>query len=212
MPSLALTIFLLVLFTQIISWVGQSVLEDCVFALYIRLISPEPSKRQAQLRKEVFADKQDLLRTSAQDEFAKWAKLRRKVDKGLSELEKLNAAISSQKSAFSLRFKVILWLLTSAAPYILTFYYRREAVFYLPPGLLGPLEWWMSFPWAPKGSVSCAMWQFACRRAVKTAAGLGRELFVVVTQRTAGMAMPGSGKIPVPAAAGPKPEGKEKTQ
>lgn len=31
------------------------------------------------------------MRTSAQDQFAKWAKLRRSVDKGLADLEKLSA-------------------------------------------------------------------------------------------------------------------------
>jgi CHD5-like protein len=34
--------------------------------------------------------KAELLQTSAQDQFAKWAKLRRGVDKGLSDLEKLS--------------------------------------------------------------------------------------------------------------------------
>lgn len=36
------------------------------------------------------ATKQELLQTSAQDQFAKWAKLRRRVDKGLDDLEKLS--------------------------------------------------------------------------------------------------------------------------
>jgi hypothetical protein len=36
------------------------------------------------------AAKAELLQASAQDEFAKWAKLRRIVDKKLAELEKLS--------------------------------------------------------------------------------------------------------------------------
>ena len=35
-------------------------------------------------------NKKELLQTSAQDQFAKWAKLRRSVDKGLTDLEKLS--------------------------------------------------------------------------------------------------------------------------
>jgi len=38
----------------------------------------------------VLQDKADLSKTSSQDEFAKWAKLKRKVDKGLADLEKLS--------------------------------------------------------------------------------------------------------------------------
>jgi tail-anchored protein insertion receptor len=46
--------------------------------------------RQRALKAEVLKTKQELLQTSAQDQFAKWAKLRRSVDKGLAELEKLS--------------------------------------------------------------------------------------------------------------------------
>jgi hypothetical protein len=38
----------------------------------------------------VLADKADLAKTSSQDEFAKWAKLKRKLDKGLADLEKIS--------------------------------------------------------------------------------------------------------------------------
>lgn len=47
--------------------------------------------RQRQLKAELLITKKELLQTSAQDHFAKWAKLRRSVDKGLAELEKLSA-------------------------------------------------------------------------------------------------------------------------
>jgi hypothetical protein len=46
--------------------------------------------RQRQLKAELLTAKKELLQTSAQDQFAKWAKLRRSVDKGLAELEKLS--------------------------------------------------------------------------------------------------------------------------
>lgn len=47
-------------------------------------------KRQRELKSELLAKKAELLQTSAQDQFAKWAKLRRSVDKGLADLEKLS--------------------------------------------------------------------------------------------------------------------------
>lgn len=51
--------------------------------------------RQRQLKAELLATKKELMQTSAQDQFAKWAKLRRSVDKGLAELEKLSESHSS---------------------------------------------------------------------------------------------------------------------
>ena len=46
--------------------------------------------RQRALKTEILSTKSELLKTSAQDQFAKWAKLRRSVDKGLADLEKLS--------------------------------------------------------------------------------------------------------------------------
>lgn len=42
------------------------------------------------MRKEIYTGKQQLSKISSQDEFAKWAKLRRKIDKNLSDLEVLS--------------------------------------------------------------------------------------------------------------------------
>lgn len=42
--------------------------------------------------------RRDLNATSSQDEFAKWAKLRRQHDKMLEELEKMSAFSLSRKS------------------------------------------------------------------------------------------------------------------
>jgi len=52
-------------------------------------------RRQSELRGDIMKTKQELSRTSAQDQFAKWAKLRRSIDKKLSDLEKLSAYTDS---------------------------------------------------------------------------------------------------------------------
>ncbi|CAJ0748633.1 20738_t:CDS:2 [Entrophospora sp. SA101] len=41
------------------------------------------------LKKDILQVKQELTRTSSQDQFAKWAKLRRKLDSKMNELEKI---------------------------------------------------------------------------------------------------------------------------
>lgn len=60
------------------------------YSLYIRIFSSSKVKQQRVLKAEILATKAELLQTSSQDQFAKWAKLRRKVDKGLADLEKLS--------------------------------------------------------------------------------------------------------------------------
>jgi tail-anchored protein insertion receptor len=162
-------------------------------------------KRQRDLKSELLSKKAELLQTSAQDHFAKWAKLRRSVDKGLADLEKLSCVhdvhvfplmsltpdslvdseLGTSKSSFALKFSTTLWMLTTGLQFAIGWWYGRSAVFYLPPSWLGPFTWWMSFPFAPagelgqslvlwfhqtlglSGSVSCGVWQMACRRVIR---------------------------------------------
>lgn len=60
-----------------------------LWILYLKL--PTSTSRQAReqnrLRREVLELKRDMNNTSSQDEFAKWAKLRRRHDKTMEEYE-----------------------------------------------------------------------------------------------------------------------------
>ncbi|KAI0373977.1 hypothetical protein BV20DRAFT_1041539 [Pilatotrama ljubarskyi] len=176
--TLMATLFLLVFVTELISWIGQSVLLEFVFALYLRIFYSSTAARQRKLKSEILLNKKELLQTSAQDQFAKWAKLRRSVDKGLADLEKLNSEVASARTSFSLKFKSALWIMTTGLQFVIGWWYRKSAVFYLPPGWFGPLTWWLAFPFAPAGSVSCGMWQMACRRVIKAGERVAKEVLV----------------------------------
>ena len=114
--SLFLTIFVLTFVTQLISWVGQSVLLERVcsnppvdespstntyshphsqaYEWYLWLTRSDLAMRHRELKKDLLTKKAELLRLSAKDHFAKYMKLKRSVDKGLSDLEKLSACCS----------------------------------------------------------------------------------------------------------------------
>jgi len=139
--------------------------------------------QQRKLKTDILTTKKELLQTSAQDHFAKWAKLRRSVDKGLSDLEKLNSDLATTRTTFSLQFNSAIWILTTGLQFVVGWWYRKSAVFYLPPGWFGPLTWWLAFPFAPAGSVSCGIWQMACRRVIKVGERVVKE--VVVTGSSA---------------------------
>jgi len=64
------------------------------YDLYLRITRSPLAARQRTLKTEILTTKSELLKTSAQDQFAKWAKLRRSVDKGLADLEKLSEYVS----------------------------------------------------------------------------------------------------------------------
>ncbi|CAG7849394.1 Protein GET1 {ECO:0000255/HAMAP-Rule:MF_03113} AltName: Full=Guided entry of tail-anchored proteins 1 {ECO:0000255/HAMAP-Rule:MF_03113} [Serendipita indica DSM 11827] len=165
--ALALSILLLVILTNVLAWIGHAVLLDAAYALYARIVDNAGFSEQKQLKASILELKYDLAHTSAQDEFAKWAKLRRRHDKAMADLEKLNTRLGASKSSFSSNFNWFLWFATTGAQFVLVWWYRREPVFFLPPGWLGPMGWFLSLPSAPSGSVSGAAWQMACQRVVK---------------------------------------------
>lgn len=50
-----------------------------------------------------------------------------------------------------MKFNTLLWVLTSGLQLAVTMWYRKQPVFYLPEGWLGPVTWWLSLPFAPAG-------------------------------------------------------------
>ncbi|KAI5120654.1 hypothetical protein M0805_007991 [Coniferiporia weirii] len=173
--TLAFSIFLLVFVTELIQWVGQSVLLELAYAIYLRVFFSSKTTQQRTLKNEILEAKAELLKTSSQDQFAKWAKLRRRVDKGLADLEKLNGELGSARTGFSLKFNSFIWILTTGAQFVIGWWFRKSAVFYLPPGWFGPVTWFLSFPFAPAGSVSCGAWQMACRRVIRVGERLVKD-------------------------------------
>lgn len=93
-----------------------------------------------------------------------------------------DSELSSTRSAFSLKFNSALWLCTAGLQFVVGWWYRKSAVFYLPPGWFGPLTWWLSFPFAPAGSVSCGIWQMSCRRVIKLGERMVKELSAGTTR------------------------------
>jgi hypothetical protein len=129
--------------------------------------------------------RKELNATSSQDEFAKWAKLRRQHDKLLEQLEKNSmASISfslsqnresaannattetstdSTKATFDSAVSTLRWLGTNGLRMFLQFWYSRQAMFWIPKGWVPYYaEWLLSFPRAPLGSISIQAWFLAC--------------------------------------------------
>jgi len=61
-------------------------------SLYLRLFHSKLITRQHELKTTTWSTKAQLMATSAQDQFAKWAKLKRSVDKGFQDLETTSAS------------------------------------------------------------------------------------------------------------------------
>jgi hypothetical protein len=175
MLSLVLTFFLIHIAIHLINTVGATTIDNLLWILYLKL--PTSTSRQAReaarLKREALELKRDMNNTSSQDEFAKWAKLRRRHDKATEEYEASNKAFSSQKSSFDWAIKIARWVSTSGLKLFLQFRYNSTPVFVLPPGWFPYyVEWVLSFPKAPRGSVSVQVWSSVCGVVVRVLAEL----------------------------------------
>ncbi|KIW05399.1 hypothetical protein, variant [Verruconis gallopava] len=166
MPSLLLVVFVLQLIVHIVNSVGAAAVNELLWTLYNKLPISSTSSTVAKataLRREVIRLKRELNATSAQDDFAKWAKLRRQFDKATADHDKLAQSLQSTRSAFDSRVGTARWLLTSVLRLFLQYWYARTAMFWIPKGWVPYYaEWILSWPRAPIGSVSIQMWFIAC--------------------------------------------------
>ncbi|KAH6897429.1 CHD5-like protein-domain-containing protein [Thelonectria olida] len=165
MPSLLVSIFVIEVVLSIINTIGATKINDLLWTLINFL--PVPTSKAAGEQRKLQADylkiRRDLNATSSQDEFAKWAKLRRQHDKLVEQLDKTKKSLESSRSKFDSTLTAVRVVVTRAPQYFLPFWYATEPMFWLPHGWFPYYaEWILSFPRAPIGSVSIASWQLAC--------------------------------------------------
>ncbi|CAO3612579.1 unnamed protein product [Cunninghamella echinulata] len=163
-------IFLLVLITESILFLGYSYVTSTAHELYLKVSKDPRAAKQQKLKRNLLKLKNELAFTSSQDEFAKWAKMRRRLDKGMANLEKLNSEIAFSKTGFELKLKSLLWFFIHGSQFLMVLWFRKTPVFYLPPGWFGPAQRLLCLPFSPLGSVSVAIWFAACRRMIKAVA------------------------------------------
>lgn len=169
MPSLLLVVLLVEVAVLLVNTIGAAAINNMLWNLYLTLPT-QVSKQAAEknkFQKEYLAIRRDLNATSSQDHFAKWAKLRRQHDKQLEQLEKMKASHEASKAKFDRTAGIIRWSATSGVKFLLPWIYGKEPMFWLPNGWFPYyVEWILSFPRAPLGSVSIVSWQAACAAAV----------------------------------------------
>lgn len=165
MPSLLVAIFVVEVVVNVINAIGATAINNLLWTLINFL--PVPTSKAAGEQRKLQADylkvRRDLNATSSQDEFARWAKLRRQHDKLLEQLENKKKSTEAARSKFDTYLTGVRLVLTRAPQYFLPFWYATEPMFWLPHGWFPYYaEWILSFPRAPIGSVSIASWQLAC--------------------------------------------------
>ncbi|GJN73359.1 CHD5 domain-containing protein [Purpureocillium lilacinum] len=165
MSTLLFVIFAIELLAHVINAIGAAQINNLLWTLinYLPVSTSKAAAEQRKLQAEYLRVRHELNATSSQDEFAKWAKLRRQHDKLLEQLDAAKKGLEASRSKFDNYLTALRMLLTKAPQYFLPFWYGKEPMFWLPYGWFPYYaEWIISFPRAPLGSVSAPSWQLAC--------------------------------------------------
>ncbi|KAF1849824.1 CHD5-domain-containing protein [Cucurbitaria berberidis CBS 394.84] len=186
MPSLLLVVFTLQLLLHIINTVGASTVNELLWILYNKLPTPTSgsAKKVQALKKEVVRLKRELGNTSPQDNFSKWAKLDRQHNKAMAEYQKLEGSLRTHQATFTSAVSTLRWVGTQGLRFVLQFWFAKSPMFWLPAGWVPYyVEWILSFPRAPLGSVSINVWGVACASMIALTAEALAAAWVLVTKQ-----------------------------
>lgn len=77
-------------------------------------------------------------------------------------------SIQSSRSTFDKAMAAARWLCTNGLRALLQFWYQKEPMFWMPKRWVPIyIEWILSFPRAPIGSVSIQMWAISCGTVIR---------------------------------------------
>ncbi|KAJ2003747.1 GET complex subunit get1 [Coemansia sp. RSA 2322] len=175
--SLVVCIFVLELVSGVLDYVGFGTVASVLWDTYCRAVGNQKALERMTLKDSIVILRRDLRAVSSVDEFAKWAKMRRKLDALTARFESVSSELAIERTAFELYANLVLRAAVYGLRAVINVYNYRTPVFYVPANWFYPVLWFLSLPAAPMGSVSVTVWSFACNRVCKRSAVIfGRVL------------------------------------
>ncbi|KAK0865284.1 GET complex subunit get1 [Friedmanniomyces endolithicus] len=165
MVSVLLIVFVLQLAIHLVNKYGAQRVNELLWTIYTKLPTPQSKDagESSKLRQDVVRLNREMKAVSAQDDFAKWARIRREHDKAKDKYDKQSADLTSFRTTFDRLVTAARWLGTQGANFLCNTYLSKDAMFWLPQGWVPyHVEWVLSFPRAPMGAVSINIWSMAC--------------------------------------------------
>ncbi|KAJ2011731.1 GET complex subunit get1, partial [Coemansia sp. S85] len=132
----------------------------------------QKAAERIELKDGIILLRRDLRSVSSVDEFARWAKMRRRLDALSAKFERVSSDLAIERTAFELYVNLVLRVVVYGSRAVINIYNYRTPVFYVPANWFYPVLWFLSLPTAPMGSVSVSVWSFACNRVCKRAAAI----------------------------------------
>ncbi|KAJ1954278.1 GET complex subunit get1 [Dipsacomyces acuminosporus] len=167
---LLLSIFVLELVSALLDSIGYGAVSSALWDTYCKVTGNKKAAERLELKDSIMHLRRELRTISSVDQFAKWAKMRRRLDALSAKFEKVSSDLAIERTAFELYVNLILRVVIYGSRAVINIYNYRVPVFYVPANWFYPVLWFLSLPAAPTGSVSVSVWAFACNRVCKRGA------------------------------------------
>nr|XP_021155207.1 tail-anchored protein insertion receptor WRB isoform X1 [Columba livia] len=152
---------------------------DCHINSHISRLLQKDAEQESEMRAEIQNMKQELSTISMMDEFARYARLERKINKMTDKLKTHVKARTAQLAKIKWVINIVFYILQAALMISLIWKYYSEPVTVLPSKWLAPLERLVAFP---TGVAVCSeLWDSS--EGVVEVLILHREIPLLTTQR-----------------------------
>lgn len=95
-----------------------------------------------------------------------------------------DGSLRTHQAAFNSTVKAVRWLGTQGLRFVLQFWFSKSPMFWLPANWVPYyVEWILSFPRAPLGSISIQVWTAACAAIIALASEACAAVWVLATKK-----------------------------
>ncbi|XP_062906426.1 guided entry of tail-anchored proteins factor 1 [Mobula hypostoma] len=138
-------------------------------SLLIAKFLQKDGETELQMRIEIGNMKQELATISMMDEFARYARLERKINKMTDKLKTHVKTRTAQLAKIKWVVNIVFYIVQAALMISLIWKYYSEPVTVLPHKWIAPLERMVAFPTGVAGGVGITCWLLVCNKVVAVA-------------------------------------------
>ncbi|KAK1169414.1 guided entry of tail-anchored proteins factor 1-like [Acipenser oxyrinchus oxyrinchus] len=122
--------------------------------------------QETQMRLDIQSMKQELSTISMMDEFARYARLERKINKMTDKLKTHVKSRTGQLAKIKWMVSIVFYILQAVLMISLIWKYYADPVTVLPSKWIAPLERLVAFPSGVAGGVGITCWLVVCNKVV----------------------------------------------
>ncbi|XP_069058677.1 guided entry of tail-anchored proteins factor 1 [Pleurodeles waltl] len=136
------------------------------FSSIISRLLQKDAEQENQMRAEIQGMKLELSAISMMDEFARYARLERKINKMTDKLKTHVKSRTAQLAKVKWVISIVFYIFQAALMVSLIWKYYSEPVTVLPSRWIAPLERLVAFPTGVAGGVGITCWLVVCNKVV----------------------------------------------